>query len=503
MYVVPALLYQMLVGSLFVALLVPVLVRHADAGDSGAAQRIAGGFLTAAGAVFAGIGVLGVVGAPLILRVFSLGVADPSAAAEQRRLGLVLLALMMPQLVLFAIAGTGAAVMNAHGRFAMAAGAPALENLGVAAVMGVTAVVFGTGHDVHDVTAAQVTFMGVGATASVAMHAGAQWWGAARVGVKLLPRAGWRDAEVRAVLRRSITSFGVAALDGGRQLVVLPVANRVAGGVVAFQLASNFATLPVALGAKPVGTALLPQLARRAGERSYALLRDDFVRGTGLASFVTIPAVVAYIALAVPLSHAMSYGAMATSAGMTAVAASLVAIAPGIVGDGAFHVAANAFYALRDVRTPLKSMLLRTGVSLGGIAVAWHIASGTVVLVVLGLAISAGNLASGVDLQRRFLSPLPHGDERLGPSLLRSVAASLLMAGPAYAIAAGLARVLDGRLGAVAGFGAACAFAGLAYAGTQLLWRSPDVGSLRGGIELMLRRRFSTSPAAPIEGEAG
>jgi len=280
LYVVPALLYQMLAGSLFVALLVPVLVRHADARDTRATQRIASGFLTAAAAVFAGIAVLGVVAAPLILRVFSLGVADPAAAAEQRRLGLVLLALMMPQLVLFAIAGTGAAVMNAHGRFAMAAGAPALENLGVVTVMGMTAILFGTGHDVHDASMAQVTFMGVGATAAVAMHAGAQWWGAARVGVKLAPRAGWRDPEVRAVLRRSITSFGVAALDGGRQLAVLPAANRVAGGVVAFQLALNFASLPVALGAKPVGTALLPQLARREGERSYALLRDDFVRGT-------------------------------------------------------------------------------------------------------------------------------------------------------------------------------------------------------------------------------
>jgi len=343
----------------------------------------------------------------------------------------------------------------------------------------------------------------VGATAAVALHAFAQWWGAARVGVRLLPARGWRDAEVRRVLRRSITSIGVAALDAGRQMAVLPVANRVAGGVVAFQLALNFASLPVALGAKPVGVALLPQLARRAGERTYNLLRDDFVRGTSLACFVTIPSVVAYIALAVPLSHAMSYGAMATSAGMTAVAVSLVAIAPGIAGDGAFHVAAQAFYALRDVTTPLKSMVLRTGVSIGGIAVAWHIAPGTVVLVVLGLAISAGNMVSGADLQRRFLSRLPRGDERLGPSLLRSVAASLLMAGPAYAIAAGLMRVLDGRLGAVAGVSAACSVAGLAYAGAQLLWRSPDVGFLRGGLELMLRRRLSASRAAPSEGKAG
>jgi putative peptidoglycan lipid II flippase len=497
-YVVPALLYQMLVGSLFVALLVPVLVRHADRRDLRAAQRVASGFVSVAAAVFAVVGALGVTCAPLVMRIFSLGVTNPAAAAEQRRAGLVLLALMMPQLVLFAVAGTGAAVMNAHGRFALAAGAPALENLGVMTVMGATAVLFGTGQSLRAVTTAQVAFMGLGATAAVGLHAGAQWWGAARVGVKLVPRAGWRDPEVRGVLRNSVPSFCIASLDSVRQMAVLPVANRVPGGVVAFQLAVNFASLPVALGAKPIATALLPQLARRARERAYVLLRDDFVRGTSLACFVTIPAVVTYGALAVPLSHAISYGEMATSAGTTAVAASLAAIAPGIVGDGAFYVAAHAFYAMQDVRAALRSMALRTAVSLAGIATAWRLSPGVAVLVALGLGLSAGNLTSALHLQRRFTARLPAGTERLAPSLARSVAASLVMVGPAYLVAVGIPSLLGGRFSALAGLGAACAVAGATFVGLHWLWRSPEVASVRDGLEIARRRVGHAGRGAPV-----
>ena len=122
--------YQILAGSLFVSLLVPPLMRHIREGDPERADTLVRGF-------FGGVLVLGViamaaimVAAPLILHVFSLGVSDSHSAAEQRRVGLVLLLLFAPQIPLYVIAGTGAAVMNAYGRFALAAGAPTIETSG-------------------------------------------------------------------------------------------------------------------------------------------------------------------------------------------------------------------------------------------------------------------------------------------------------------------------------------------------------------------------------------
>ena len=89
--------YQILAGSLFVSLLVPPLMRHIREGDQQRADTLVRGF-------FGGVLVLGViamaaimVAAPLILHVFSLGVSDPHSAAEQRRVGLVLLLLFAPR----------------------------------------------------------------------------------------------------------------------------------------------------------------------------------------------------------------------------------------------------------------------------------------------------------------------------------------------------------------------------------------------------------------------
>ena len=48
----------------------------------------------------------------------------------------------------------------------------------------------------------EVLLLGLGCTGAVALHAGLQWLGARRAGVRVRPTAGWRDPEVRDVLRR-------------------------------------------------------------------------------------------------------------------------------------------------------------------------------------------------------------------------------------------------------------------------------------------------------------
>src|SRR4051794_32540134 len=83
-YIVPALVYQLLVGSLFAALLVPPLVRRLDAGDLPATRSLAGGFLSVSALAFVAVAVVTMAVAPLILSLFAAGVKDPGVAANQR-----------------------------------------------------------------------------------------------------------------------------------------------------------------------------------------------------------------------------------------------------------------------------------------------------------------------------------------------------------------------------------------------------------------------------------
>ena len=78
----------------------------------------------------------------------------------------------------------------------------------------------------------------------------------------LLPRAGWRDGQVRRIVRMAALSSGSSGLNSIGLLALLVAAGQIPGGAVAFQIASNLFNLPIALCARPVASAQLPLLSR-------------------------------------------------------------------------------------------------------------------------------------------------------------------------------------------------------------------------------------------------
>ncbi len=476
---VPNLTYEFLTGALFTSLLVPSLVRHVDDGDAGALARTAGGFLGVVVLGFTAVTAVVILAAPLIMRLLTVGVDDAAVAADQRRVGWLLLLLLMPQVVLYGVAATGAAVQNAHGRFALAAAAPAFESVGVIATMALAAVLFGTGTDVAEVGTAQLVVLGAGTTASVALHAGVQWWGARRVGVLLRPRAGWRDAEVRRVLRRAVPSLGYAGLNSLRVLGVLVVANRVPGGVVAFNLALSFFHLPIAACARPVATAMLPRLSRTHHRNAEGQFRDELARGVSLAMFFVIPAAVAYAVLAFPLARAAAIGEMATPEGIELIALSVVALAAGVVAESSFVVGTYASYARHDAKAPLRAMLVKCIVAAAGIAFALTVVEGTAVLVVLGLSVTLGSAAGALLLGRSVRTGLPLGGAARWPPVLRAVVASAGMSGPAYVAAVHVPAVPWEGIEAVTSLLLSAVVGALVYLAVHVVWRSPELALLR------------------------
>jgi putative peptidoglycan lipid II flippase len=470
--------YQLLAGSLFASLLVPPLVRHVDEGDREGALLLVQGFLGTLLLVAVVVsGILLAMG-PVIMRLLTLGVSDHATAAAQSRVGWFFLIMFVPQIALYVIAGTGAAVMNAHGRFALAAAAPALEAIGMIFVLISAGVLFGTGTAITDVPGRQLLLLGLGTTSAVGLHAACQWLGARSSGVTLSPGAGWRDPEVRVVLRRIFPTLGYTGLAALQIFAVIIVANRVSGGLVAFQLALNFFYLPAALVTWPVARALLPQLARLHRDGRGGLFRDEFFRGVTLASFITIPIAAAYIVLASPLARAMAFGHLRTAAGTHMMAVSLATLGIGVVGETWFILGTYALYARHDVRSPLRSMAVRVGVALGFMVVAW-MTRGPKVLVMLGLALSAGSLVGAVHIGLRLKGTLPRTPHSLFRSLGRTVTASLVMAAVTYLTALALGGLAHSHLSQIAVL-AVTVLVGLAvYTGVQAAWRAPELGWLK------------------------
>jgi putative peptidoglycan lipid II flippase len=479
----PNLAYAALTGSLFSNLLVPPLVRRVDAGDRRATERLAGAFLSVALALFTAVVAVVILAGPLILRLLSAGVADPAAAAAQRRVGYVLLIMFIPQLLLYTVVGTAEAVMNAHGRFALPSAAPALENIGIIATMIATAVRYGTGAALATPDAGLLLLLGLGTTSAVGLHASVQWWGARRVGVTLLPRRGWRDPELRAIVRRAVPSLGYSTLDVVQPFGAIVVANRVPGGVVAFQFAYNIYALPYAVGSRPVAVALLPGLSRLAQAGAVQRLRDELVRGAWLVAFVAVPAGVAFMVLAGPIAQAVTFGEMATGAGPLLVALSLVSLGPAVIGSAALLLGTYACYARDDARAPLRAVLIRAVVAAIGIGVAFLVPGGAAALFTVGLTISVAELAGGSWLAAHLRRELPRGGAPLLRPLLRTAAASVLMAVPAYLLAGALHALLPG--GGHLVIVAAVLVGAAVFLFVQVLWRAPELGLLAAGV-----RRF-------------
>lgn len=471
--------YGLLAGSMFSSLLVPALVGHIDSGNRLAAARTAGGLLGVAMLGMLAIVPVVAVATPWLLR---LGSAGAPAASSQVHVGALLVLLLLPQVPLYAIVGTATAAMNAHRRFALAAAAPALENLGTIAVLGVVAVLYTNVAAEHSVPLSLLLLLGLGTTGAVMLHASVQWWGARRAGIVLMPNAGWRDPQVRATIHRALPALTQGALAALQLGAMLLAANRVPGGVVAFDLATNFYFLPIALAASPVALSLVPRLSRMTDPGQAGLFRDTYLRGLAFACFFAVPAAMAYIVIARTLAGVMGFGAFGAADGRDLIAAALRGLAPAIVGETLFLVTTYACYARKDTTHPLRGMIIQATVSAGGIVAVVTTVRGPALLTGLGLVFSAGSTAGAWYLVRNLRRELPRGGERTLRPFMQTFICSAVMAIPTWAGASFLASQLTGASGRVATVLLVSAGGAGIYFAAQAALRAPQVEWLTGAL---------------------
>jgi putative peptidoglycan lipid II flippase len=345
----------------------------------------------------------------MILALITGAVRDPAVRDLQLQVGYPLLALLMPQMFLYGVISVATAVQNAQHRFAMAAGAPALENIGTILIMIASASIFGVGVDVSAMTSAHLLFIGIGSTSAVGLHAVVQWWGAYRAGIALLPSSGWRDVEVRSLIRTAIPSSVYTALGSSMYLGLLVVAGSLPGGAVAFQIGLNFFNVPVALCARPVAAVQLPLLARSFDHGDRTAFAEIYYAGRALTLFIALPASLLLCGLAEPLARAISFGEMADPNGLVLVTSAIGSLSLGIAGEALFIVATSASYARRDAIVPLQAMAVRAALTFGGMAAALWLVQGPLILWTLGLSASAANLVGAAflhsKLQHNYLPP--------------------------------------------------------------------------------------------------
>ena len=222
-----------------------------DKGDDDEADRLASGLLGLALAALGVVTVVGIVAAPLIARLLTVGVQNEAVAAEQRALETYLLRWFLPQIMLYACGAIATALLYARRRFAITAAAPIGNTVVMVAALIVFRVVAGP-EPTLDLSTGERMLLVIAGTGGVIAFVAILVGAARRSGFSLRPRWMPRDPAIARLLRLSAWGVLLHANAGILLGAAIVVGSSVAGGVVAYQVAFVFFLAPYAVLAQPI-----------------------------------------------------------------------------------------------------------------------------------------------------------------------------------------------------------------------------------------------------------
>jgi putative peptidoglycan lipid II flippase len=389
---VPNLLFEIFAAGVLQAVLIPTLVELFDRGDDERASHVARSVLGLAGAMLAGLAVIGMALAPFVMRILVSGAPTAKVRADEVRLGTVFLLLFLPQVLMYAGGMVATAVLNARHRFALPVFAPTINNVVVTASYALFWVLRDGKEPSLHLSAVEVLGLGGGTTFCVVTVTIVPIVGAIRSGVSLRPSFDRHDPYVRRIARRGGWAAGFLACTQVLMAVILLLANRARGGVVQYTVAEAIFLLPHALFSLPVLTALFPTMSRHHASGDGVAYGRAVASGLRAIAFFAIVSGAALVALAVPVAHTVRFAEF-SEGGAAHVAAALRAFAPGVLGYGAFLFLARACYATGDTRTPALVNLGVVVAGAGAMVVAVSAAGDAHVVAAIAGAVSAIYLA--------------------------------------------------------------------------------------------------------------
>jgi putative peptidoglycan lipid II flippase len=359
----PNIVYELLVGGILTATLVPLFVESHDRDDPVASDAI----VTIALVLLAIGTAVGTLAAPWIIDAYSglAGVGQGAHHGAQQALATDLLRWFMPQMFFYGVTALATAMLNARRRFAAAAFAPVLNNVVVITMLLAVVRIAGSTPTVQSVLddPVLVLLLGLGTTAGVVAMA--------LVLVPAVGRAGgtyhwhWepRHPAVRKLARLSGWTVGYVAANQVAFFVVLVLAYKTKADVSIYLAAFTFFQLPHGLLAVSVMTALAPELAARHQAHDIDGLRDRFGTGLRMLVLTMIPAGVGMALLARPLIRALLDHGDFKASSVAPTADALRAFAIGLVFFSVYLFVIRAFASMQNTRTPFLLNVLENGVN--------------------------------------------------------------------------------------------------------------------------------------------
>jgi putative peptidoglycan lipid II flippase len=403
---IPNLFRRIFAEGAFSAAFIPLFAKrfHGDGGKaearSFAEQALAG--LTLALVVFT---LLGEIFMPWLMLLLAPGFAsDPNKLA----IAVLLARIALPYLLCMSLVALYSDILNALGRFGIAAFTPSLLNVVLILVL-IGLILAG---DAEESVAAVALAWGIAAAGILQVLVVAA--AAAREKMRLALRPPRFDHD----MRRLLALAAPAAIAGGMmQLTVLlnTIVASFEDRVVSWlYYADRLFQLPLGVIGVAISVVLLPELSHKLRAHDHAAALHSQNRSLEIALLLTLPAATAFLFAAHPIVSVLFERGAFTSIDANATATMLAALALGLPAFVLIKVFHPGFFAREDTKTPMLyagigmtanvslSLLLFLVFGAVGIAVATSISGWLQVALLAGTLHARGDFGLDAAFRRRF-----------------------------------------------------------------------------------------------------
>lgn len=359
----PNLIFLLVAGGVFNAVLVPQIIKASKAPDAGAdyISRL----LTLAVLVLLTLTLAVTLLAPWVIELTTQGYSP-----EQKALAVSFAFWCLPQIFFYGLYALLTQVLNAHGAFGPAMWAPILNNIVAITGLGMFIWAFGanaTNPHTLDTWGSTQTFLVAGfSTIGVIAQTAILLIPVFRLRLGLRPRFGWRGVGLGQAAKLSVWTLATAAVGQLAFLYVMriatipgaerlrleqagdPAADTMPGNAV-LEVASQLYLLPHSIIALSLATVLFNRMTRASQAGDRAALRSALSHGLRTMAVATVFGALALFALAGPLGMFFSGGVKQDGA-MLAQTLTILALSTPFMS--ANFMMSRVFYANEDARTP-------------------------------------------------------------------------------------------------------------------------------------------------------
>ena len=470
---IPDLLFLVVMSGAFGSAFIPVFAGFLSRGEQDRAWRLASAVLTYTVLTLLVVGQLVFIFAGPLMR----DIVAPGLAPPQQDLAVNITRLLLLSPLLLGLGAAAQGMLQAQDAFTLPAVAPILYNLGIIAGALLLAPTMG------------VYGLAVGVIVGAAGHAGIQFAGLIRCGMRFSPTLSRHVQGLGEVARLMAPRLVGQAAFQINFIVMTNFASRLGESKVsAINYAYQVFMLPHGVLALSLSTVIFPMMARQYELNQLDDLKVTLRGALGPLIFLTFPASVGLFAFRTSIVQVLFQFGSFSDESTRLVAQALAYFSVGLVAFAVVEAVTRAFYAMHDTRTPVTVAIVTV---IANIALSAYLAPR---LGHGGLALSIAlttvvEMAILLTVLYRRIGGLGRG---LLESTIKAAAATAIMAVVALRFAGPLAQVTDpsdGRsLAGMVMFVITLGATGITYLVAAYYLRAPELFETLDRVRSRLRR---------------